>query len=197
MFDEDITLVLVPGWGNSGPQHWQSHWEKGYPLAAWVEQRDWLYPSRDTWVAALADTIATVDGRVVVAAHSLGCHTAVEWLLSAPLAEQCRVQGMLLVAPPALPIRAEQARASGELPDDAPLPDFAGFEAPRLQRLPVPTLMVASQDDPFCDFAESRRMAEGWDVPLIDAGRAGHMGSDSGLDSWPAGQKLLQRLMLG
>ncbi|MCW3481772.1 alpha/beta hydrolase [Neisseriaceae bacterium JH1-16] len=197
MFDDDITLVLVPGWGDSGPQHWQSYWEKGYPLVGRVRQRDWLYPRRDEWVAALADTIAQADGRVLIAAHSLGCHTAVEWLRSATLAEQRRVQGLLLVAPPALPITPEQARASGELPDGAVLPDFAGFEAPALQRLPVPTLLVASQDDPFCAYAEAKRMAEGWGVPLIDGGLAGHMGSASGLASWPTGQRLLQRLMLG
>ena len=31
--DDDVTLLTVPGWGDSGHAHWQSRWELGYPLA--------------------------------------------------------------------------------------------------------------------------------------------------------------------
>ncbi|EEG06709.1 RBBP9/YdeN family alpha/beta hydrolase [Pseudogulbenkiania ferrooxidans] len=194
--DEDIFLLTVPGWGNSGPQHWQTLWERSYPLARRVEQENWLYPERDAWVAALARTLDEIDGKVVIAAHSLGCHTAVAWLLSASLLEQRKVKGLLLVAPPALPITPERALASGELPAGAPLPDFSGFGQPWVQRLPCPAIMVASHDDLFCEFAEAERMAQGWGVTLVDAGHAGHMGSTAGLGSWQEGQRLLQRLML-
>lgn len=195
--DDDIFLITVPGWGNSGPKHWQSYWERLYPLARRVEQDDWLYPSRDAWVQCLADTVDGCSGKVVLAAHSLGCHTAVEWLGQASLLQQRKVKGLLLVAPPALPITETRARASGELPDDAPLPAFDGFAAPRAIRIPVPTRMVASRDDLFCDYATSEAMAAQWGVSLLDAGNAGHMGSHSGLGDWKAGQKLIQQLMLG
>lgn len=194
--DDDLFLVTVPGWGNSGPQHWQSLWERSYPLTRRVEQDDWLYPECNAWEAALARTLADIDGKVVIAAHSLGCHTAVAWLLSASLREQRQVKGLLLVAPPALPITAERALASGELPEGAALPGFAGFGQPSAQRLPLPAIVVASRDDLFCEFAEAERMADGWGVKLVDAGNAGHMGSTAGLGSWPEGQRLLQRLML-
>ncbi|MBI3146258.1 MAG: alpha/beta hydrolase [Pseudogulbenkiania sp.] len=194
--DDDIFLLTVPGWGNSAPQHWQSVWERSYPLARRVEQDDWLYPSRDAWVAALVRTLADIDGKVVIAAHSLGCHAAVAWLLSASLLEQRQVKGLLLVAPPALPIGADTVRASGELPAGAPLPEFAGFGQACAQRLPLPTIVVASRDDLFCEFAEAERMAQGWGAKLVDAGNAGHMGSTAGLGGWPEGQRLLQRLML-
>lgn len=196
MLDDDLFLVTVPGWGNSGPQHWQTLWERGYPLVQRVEQDDWLYPNRDVWVAALARTLAEIDGKVIIAAHSLGCHTAVAWLLSASLVDQRKVKGLLLVAPPALPITPERALASGELPVGAPVPDFTGFDQPCTQRLPLPTIVVASRDDLFCEFAEAERMAQSWGVKLVDAGNAGHMGSTAGLGSWPEGQRLLQRLML-
>lgn len=195
--DDDIFLITVPGWGNSGPKHWQSYWERLYPLARRVEQDDWLYPSRDAWVQRLADTVDGCSGKVVLAAHSLGCHTAVEWLGQASLLQQRKVKGLLLVAPPALPITEARARASGELPDDAPLPAFDGFAAPRAIRIPVATRMVASRDDLFCDYASSEAMAAQWGVSLLDAGNAGHMGSHSGLGDWKAGQKLIQQLMLG
>ena len=195
--DDDVALLTAPGWGNSGDAHWQSRWELTYPLARRAEQRDWLYPSRDEWVAGLAAAVAAAPGKLVIAAHSLGCHAAVAWLLQASLQEQRRLKGMLLVAPPALPIGADIARASGELPADAPLPDFAGFAAADARRLPVSVVVAASQDDPFCDFAAAQRMAADWGAELFDAGRCGHMGSHAGLGSWPAGQRLLQRLILG
>lgn len=194
--DDDIFLLTVPGWNNSGPQHWQSWWERSYPLARRVEQDDWLYPRCDAWVAALARTMADIDGKVVIAAHSLGCHTALAWLLSASLLEQHKVKGLLLVAPPALPITPERALASGELPEGAPVPDFDGFDRPCSQHLPLPAIVVASRNDLFCEFAEAERMAQDWGAKLVDAGMAGHMGSTAGLGSWPEGQRLLQRLML-
>ncbi|MFC3531687.1 alpha/beta hydrolase [Vogesella facilis] len=195
--DDDVFLVTVPGWGDSGPQHWQSHWERLYPLSRRVEQDDWLYPTRSEWVARLAATVDDCAGKVVLAAHSLGCHTVVAWLAQASLPQQSKVQGVLLVAPPALPITPARALASGELPAGAAVPDFAGFEAPLALRLPLPARLVASRDDLFCSWAEAEALAQGWGVPLLDAGNAGHMGSHSGLGDWQAGQRLLQQLMLG
>ena len=109
--------------------------------------------------------------------------------------EQKRLQGLLLVAPPALPISEARARASGELPEDAPLPAFAGFNAPTL-RLSAPALLVASRDDLFCDMAEAEAMAQAWGCPLVDAGAHGHLGSAARLGQWRFGQDLLQELML-
>lgn len=195
--DDDVYLVTVPGWGNSGPRHWQSYWEVLYPLARRVEQQDWLYPSRDAWVAALDATIAGCPGQVVLAAHSLGCHTALAWLAQASLLAQKKIRGMLLVAPPALPISEARARASGELAADAALPAFSGFEAAPLLRIPVPVRLVASHDDLFCGWDEAQAMATQWGVPLLDGGHNGHMGSNSGLGDWKAGQRLLQQLILG
>jgi predicted alpha/beta hydrolase family esterase len=99
-------------------------------LARRVQQQDWLYPEREAWVAALDALVRDSSGRIVLAAHSLGCHTAVEWLRTVDLATQRRIKGVLLVAPPALPITEARARASGELPEGAALPAFSGFNKP-------------------------------------------------------------------
>ena len=194
--DDDVVLITVPGWGNSGDRHWQTLWELTYPLARRVQQQDWLYPERGAWVAALDAMVRNSTGRIVLAAHSLGCHTVVEWLRTVDLSTQGRIKGVLLVAPPALPINEQRARASGELPAGAALPDFSGFEQASGGLLPVPAVMVASRDDLFCDFAESEALARLWQIRLVDAGCAGHMGSHAGLGSWAAGQHLLQRFML-
>lgn len=195
--DDDITLITVPGWGDSGPAHWHTYWERSYPLSRRVRQQDWLYPDKATWVHELDQLIQATPGKLVVVGHSLGCHTAVEWVLTTSLRDQHRLKGMLLVAPPALPITRETALASGEMQQDMALPGFTGFEQARLQALPIKTLMVASQDDVFCPFAQAQQMAAGWNATLIDGGHNGHMGSRAALGSWPAGQALLQQIILG
>ena len=47
-------VLVIPGWGDSGPEHWQSLWEKAHPDFQRVVQRDWLYPIRREWVETLA-----------------------------------------------------------------------------------------------------------------------------------------------
>ncbi len=194
--DDDVILLTVPGWGDSGDKHWQSLWELTYPLARRVRQEDWLYPDKAVWVAALRRAIEETDAAIVIAAHSLGCHTAVACLRQLDLPSQRRIKGVLLVAPPALPITPTTALSAGELPPGAPAPAFTGFETTEAGKLPVPAVMVASRNDHFCPFAEAERMAALWGVKLVDAGEADHMGSHAGLGSWPKGQQLLQRFML-
>lgn len=195
--DDDVYLVTVPGWGGSGERHWQTYWEKSYPLAWRAEMPDWLQPERESWLAALTTTLASCPGQVVMAAHSLGCHNAVAWLLSRSLAERRQLKGLLLVAPPALPIAPAIASAAGVLPADAQLPAFTGFAAPWLQTLPCPAILVASRSDPFCPYDSAAMMAQAWGAQLIDTGDSGHLGDTAGLGAWQAGQKLLQQLMLG
>ncbi|CUA83772.1 MULTISPECIES: alpha/beta hydrolase [Gulbenkiania] len=194
--DEDTTLITVPGWGDSGPGHWQSLWERGYPLSRRVVQDDWLYPERTLWVARLAETVADTPGRIVLAAHSLGCHTVVAWAAGLSLRAAARIRGALLVAPPALPIAEAAVRAAGELPEGAPLPAFAGFETAATTPLPFAATLVASRNDPFCPWAEAEGLARLWRAELEDAGEAGHISTAWGYGSWPAGQRLVQRYIL-
>ena len=49
-------VLILPGWQNSGPEHWQSRWEAlhGYRR---VDQHDWMTPRRGDWIARLEDVI--------------------------------------------------------------------------------------------------------------------------------------------
>ena len=49
-------MYLLPGWRNSGPTHWQSHWERALP-ATRVEQADWEHPRRGDWMARLDEVL--------------------------------------------------------------------------------------------------------------------------------------------
>ena len=58
-----VRILLLPGWQNSGPDHWQSHWQRRQGFAR-VEQDDWLWPRRGDWMARLEDELLADDGPV-------------------------------------------------------------------------------------------------------------------------------------
>jgi predicted alpha/beta hydrolase family esterase len=47
----DLDILIVPGLGGSGPDHWQSRWAQKLSTARLIEQEDWLQPEREAWVA--------------------------------------------------------------------------------------------------------------------------------------------------
>jgi hypothetical protein len=90
-----MQILIVPGLGGSGPDHWQSHWERSYPGARRVVQSDWNRPVRSLWLEQLAAAIERMPGAMLIG-HSLGC------VLIADLGRRrpdLRIGGALLVAP--------------------------------------------------------------------------------------------------
>jgi hypothetical protein len=87
---------IVPGLGNSGPEHWQTHFEKTLPNTRRIEQQEWEAPDCAEWIATINTALQNYDlSNVVLIGHSLGCSTIAHW------AEHYskRVRGALLVAP--------------------------------------------------------------------------------------------------
>ena len=58
-------IIIVPGWRDSGPGHWQTLWQEQLPQAERVVQDDWLTPRRDAWVQALERLIPRVVDELV------------------------------------------------------------------------------------------------------------------------------------
>ncbi|WP_279214563.1 RBBP9/YdeN family alpha/beta hydrolase [Delftia acidovorans] len=170
-------IIIVPGWRNSGPDHWQSLWAQQLPHAERVEQDDWLVPHRDPWVAALEQLVLSRPEPVVLAAHSLGCITAAHLGPEA----SARVRGALLVAP------ADPERRA-QLADFAPVP-----YAPLLYR----SVLVASSNDPYCPIRRAGAYARAWGSEFVRLQNAGHINVESGFGDWPLGLALLQSLMQG
>jgi uncharacterized protein len=168
-------VVIVPGWRDSGPGHWQSLWAEQLPGARRIEQDDWVSPKRTAWVDSLARQIMQAPGPVVLAAHSLGC-IAVSHL---PPAACARVQGALLVAP------ADPERRA-ILSDFAPVP---------FSRLPYRNILVASTNDPYCPVRLSGAYARAWGSEFVRLQGAGHINIESGHGEWPLGLALLQSLV--
>jgi len=178
----DATILLLPGLYGSGAGHWQTLWERQLPRARRVSQRDWDAPRRIEWVAQLDAALRETTGPVLLAAHSLGCATAVWWAaLHAAESHAARVRGALLVAPPDV----ERAAAPAPVRDFSPMP---------VMRLPFPAIVVASSDDPWCQPERARGWAGQWGAQWQDIGARGHINADSGLGDWPEGQCWLRQL---
>lgn len=171
------TYLIIPGYGDSGPSHWQSLWLDD-PRCRRVEQRDWLHPRCSEWVAQLEQAVAQSGPDTVLVAHSLGCPLVAHW------AQQTRlsVRGALLVAPPDL----DGPAAELDLQGFAPLPRAT---------LPFPSLLIASDDDPYASVAYTRALADSWGSRWQSIGAAGHINGDSGLGEWPQGRALLDALL--
>jgi uncharacterized protein len=171
-------VLLLPGWQNSGPLHWQSRWEDLHGFER-VEQADWDWPKRGDWMARLDEVLLASDAPAVLAAHSLGTQLVAAW--AAHSQHTARVHGALLVAPPDL----ER--------DDMP-PQLHSWRPMRRQRMPFPTTLVFSSDDPFCTAERAMTLAADWGATTVAAGPRGHMNSDSRLGDWPQGLALLHAL---
>jgi len=174
----DNTLIL-PGWQNSGPDHWQSRWEAlhGYRR---VDQHDWMQPRRGDWIARLEDVILSTEGPVVLVAHSLGCILTAAWAQVSR--STARVQGALLVAP-------------GDAEREALRPVLPSWSPIVRQRLPFPSVLVGSRNDPFCSFERAQGLASDWGSRFVDLGERGHINAESGLGDWPEGHARLLELM--
>lgn len=167
-------VVIVPGWRDSGPGHWQSLWAEGLDGAVRVAQDDWVSPRRASWVKAIGDLILAQGAPVVVAAHSLGCIATTHL----PPEVTARIAGALLVAP------ADPERRAA-LADFAPVP---------YAKLPYRSVVVASSNDPFCPVRLAGGYARAWGSEFVRMQNAGHINVDSGHGDWPMGLALLQSL---
>ena len=173
------TVLILPGWRGSGPDHWQMHWvrQHGYTL---VEQDDWWRPRRGDWLARLDEVLIDAPGPLLLAAHSLGCIQVAAW--AAVSHHTARVAGALLVAPGDV----ESPQLREQLP---------GWSPVVRQKLPFASILVGSQNDPHCRAERAQALASDWGAQWVDLGEAGPINAETSLGNWPVGHALLTRLM--
>lgn len=173
--------LIVPGWQGSPADHWQSHWQRLLPNSTRVEQDDWLLPRQDKWVRRLEETIEQAAAPVILVAHSLGCVTIAHWAVQAPQHLLKRVNGALLVAP----ADVERSTCPEPLRNFAPLPR---------QKLPFPSLLIASDNDPAASASRALAMAKDWGAESTLLNGVGHINVKSGHHRWEQGFAWLYRL---
>lgn len=143
-------------------------------------------PVRDEWVTGLARTLKIVEAPVLLVGHSAGSVAIVHW--AASHSHGHGVVGALLVAPADLEI---------DLPDGTPvefLADAGWVPCPRAV-LPFPSIVVASDDDPYATIARSEEYAAAWGSRLIRLNGAGHINTDAGFGPWPLVEELVRKLL--
>lgn len=175
----DVDILILPGLGNSGPEHWQRRWADRFSTGRIVEQAEWDRPTLPDWTATIIQAIAAAERPVVLIAHSLAVSALAH---AAPRFPAGKVRGALLVAPP--------DHEGGELP-----PEIRGFGHVPRDPLPFPSLLVASTDDIYCSVERAVDMATAWGSELHLAQNAGHINAASGHGPWPEGLLMFTRLM--
>jgi predicted alpha/beta hydrolase family esterase len=167
-------LVTVPGLHGSEGAHWQTWLERQYARSARVVQDDWDAPHLDTWANAVRAVLANERGPVVIAAHSFGCLATAHALSKGGVGAD--VAGVLFVAPAS--------------PDKF---RFAGaFEA---RRLDVPSILVASETDPWMPFDRARQFAHDVGSAFVNLGDAGHINTAAGFGPWPRAKYFVDTLI--
>lgn len=177
------SVLVLPGWQNSGARHWQTLWEQQSPIFLRVQQRDWDFPHREWWLERITAEVKQSPAPIVFAAHSLGCIALAHWCKAQP-GEVGKIKGALLVAP----ADVDSKDSPKQTKDFAPVPR---------DLLPFPSILVASSNDPYLTLERGREFARAWGSRFVDIGAAGHVNGESGLGDWPEGKRLLRHLIEG
>lgn len=162
-------ILLIPGLGGSGPDHWQSRAQPKIPAMRRVFQANWDTPVLDAWRDRIVEEVERAARPVILVAHGLGALAAVHAApFLAKFERSGKVKGAFLVAPSSIEVLAGL---------DAFDPAFLTVPD---EPLPFPSLVIASRNDPFATFAESDALARTLGAELIDAGFSGYVNSESG-----------------
>jgi len=175
-----ITILIIPGLGDSGEKHWQTHWLKKFEHSVKVYQDNWDEPILDDWLTKLNETIENVNGKIVLVAHSLAVSLVAHWVEKH---ESTKIVGALLVAP-------------ADVDSPAHTPDIIRNFAPiPLSKLPFPTTVVASENDNYVTLTRAKFFADNWGSSFKNIGRKGHINSDTNLEYWEEGQIFLEEII--
>jgi predicted alpha/beta hydrolase family esterase len=181
-------MLIVPGLRDAVAQHWQTLFEarlraQGRPVAS-VPPMGRAELDCASKVAAIERVAQGVAGPIVIVAHSGGCIMVAHW------AQRTRraVQGALLAAPPDF----DQPMPGG-YPTLAQL-DAAGWLPVPRRRLPFPSIVGASRNDPLASYVRIEQLAAAWGSELVDLGQVGHLNPASGYGEWPQVDAFVERL---
>ncbi len=177
----DVDILLVPGFGNSGPDHWQSRWERNLRTARRVEQASWESPDEAVWSSAIRAAVTGAARPVVLVGHSLGVAAIAHAASRLP---EGQVAGAFLVGP-----ADTDAIAGWPLPDGLPSwpASVLTFAPMPMQRLPFPARVIASSNNVFCSIERAEAITTAWGGELSVIANAGHINAESGHGPWPDG----------
>jgi uncharacterized protein len=175
---DTTNYFIIPGLGNSGDDHWQTHFEKSGSNFIRIEQTDWYAPFCEDWIASVDKAISGFDlSTVVLIGHSLGCLTIIQWAIK----YKRIIKGALLVGPSDL----ESTKYTFPISGFTPIPQ---------NKINFKTIIVASADDPWVSIERAQYFAQNWGSEFINIGNAGHINTASGYGIWKKGLEFLRFL---
>lgn len=173
------TILIVPGLRDHVEEHWQTL--LAADLKASGQKVHTVAPMGRTEidcagrVAAIERDAQAIGEPFIIVAHSAGCLMVAHWAQKT----RCKVQGALLAVPP------DFARPMPEgYPTMAELREAGWLPVPQ-ERLPFPSIVAASHDDPLASFGRVAELAHSWGSRLVDVGHVGHLNPASGFGYWP------------
>jgi predicted alpha/beta hydrolase family esterase len=184
MGTREATILIVPGLREPVAEHWQTWLASRLPYVRTVAPmgRDDLDCARR--VAAIEREATAIDGPLILVAHSGGVVMVAHWARQT----QRPVQGALLATPPDF----EQPMPVG-YPTMEALQQGGWLPVPR-NRLPFPSIVAASRNDPLGRLDRVADLARGWGSRVVDLGSVGHLNPASGFGEWPLAEELIREL---
>ncbi len=171
-------LLIVPGLSGSGAGHWQAHWADRFDDARQITQDDWDHPDLIAWLSNLRAAVSDTPDAILVG-HSLGSVLIAHFARTDPRAA---VAGAMLVAP-------------ADIETCSTLPDcLAAFGPMPRERLPFPSITVASTNDPYMTISRAEEFARAWGSDFHNVGACGHINIAAGFGPWAEGKEILAEL---
>jgi predicted alpha/beta hydrolase family esterase len=178
------TILIVPGLRGHVADHWQTILETELPKAVTVPRMEGYNLSCDAWVRALDRSLAAIEGPVILVAHSAGVMMVVHWAMK----HRRPIQGALLAAPPDF---------DSPLPEGYPSEETLsnnGWVPTPMEKLPFPSIVAASTNDPLARFTRVLQMARAWGSRVVRVGNVGHLNPASGYGRWPKAHEFIAEL---
>jgi uncharacterized protein len=168
--------LIIPGYGGSGEEHWQSYFERNLANCKRVQQKSWDKPLCKDWVTNINEAVNQYDPKsLILITHSLGCIALAHW------ARQYgqKIKGAMIVAPPDI----ENPWQELGLESFTPIP---------LLKLPFQSVVVTSTNDHWASLERTQDFAAHWGSKLINIGEAGHINTASNYGTWAEGLNILK-----
>lgn len=188
------TVLIVPGLRDHVADHWQTLLAARLTKVRSVPPLEHDKLSCAARVDAVDRALQDIEGPVVIVAHSAGAMMVAHWAISRytrytfGTRNTLDIRGALLAAP-----------ADLETPMPAGYPtvdvlDSNGWLPLPRARLPFPSIVAASSNDPLARLDRTLELARCWGSRLVELGAVGHLNPNSGFGEWPRAEELIHAL---
>jgi predicted alpha/beta hydrolase family esterase len=181
------TVLIVPGLRDHVDAHWQTLLAAKLPRVRTVPPMGRENLDCVARVEAIDRELMAIAGPVVIVAHSGGVIMLAHWA-AWPNRTRKLIRGALLATPPDF---------ETPMPEGYPTIDMlcaSGWLPVPRQRLPFPSIVAASRNDPLARFERVQQLARDWGSRFVDLGEVGHLNPASGYGAWPRAEEFIREL---